>query len=102
MILLGIGGVVAEALDDVRVASAPISAEWARSLIDKLAGIDSLTHPRHGEPADLDRLAQLVSDLSDRLVSNLWLDSFDLNPVTWSHDSWVAVDAAFVLVRDQD
>ncbi|MDW3178870.1 MAG: acetate--CoA ligase family protein [Acidimicrobiia bacterium] len=102
MILLGIGGVVAEALDDVRVASAPISAEWARSLIDKLAGIDSLTHPRHGEPADLDRLAQLVSDLSDRLVSNLWLDSFDLNPVTWSHDSWVAVDAAFVLMRDQD
>lgn len=97
MILVGIGGVVAEALDDVRVASAPISPDWARVLISKLAGLTILTHPRQGKAADLDQLAQLVSDLSERLVVNTWLTSFDLNPLIWSRDKWIAVDAAFQL-----
>ncbi len=101
MILVGIGGVVAEALDDVRVASAPVSVEWANILLTQLAGVMTLTHPRHGGPADLDQLAHIVSNISDRFATNLWLDSFDLNPMIWSRDSWVAVDAAFALVRDQ-
>lgn len=101
MVLLGLGGVLAEALDDVRVASAPVSAERARALVDKLSGLRVLTHPRRGTPADLDDLAQLVSTLSERFAANAWMGSFDLNPVTWSHDRWLAVDAAFELANNQ-
>jgi acyl-CoA synthetase (NDP forming) len=102
MILVGVGGVVAEALDDVRLASAPVSAEWARLLISNLAGLKTLTRPRDGEPADLDQLAQLVSDLSQRLVANEWLESFDVNPFIWSSNTWVAVDATLALERAQE
>ncbi len=102
MILVGIGGVVAEALDDVRVASAPMSAEWAKTLISNLAGLKTLTHPRHGEPADLDQLAQLVSNLSQRLVANEWLESFDINPLVWSSNTWIAVDATLALEGAQE
>jgi acyl-CoA synthetase (NDP forming) len=102
MILVGVGGVVAEALDDVRLASAPVSAEWVRILISSLAGLKTLTHPRHGEPADLDQLAQLVSDLSQRLLANEWLESFDVNPLVWSSNNWVAVDAALALAGEQE
>ena len=101
MILVGIGGVVAEALDDVRVASAPVSVGWAYQLITSLAGVKTLTQPRQGEPANVDRLAELVADLSVRLSVNPWLESFDLNPVIWARGSWISVDVAFELADQQ-
>ncbi|MFT7476116.1 MAG: acyl-CoA synthetase (NDP forming) [Verrucomicrobiales bacterium] len=98
MMLVGIGGVVAEALDDVRVAPAPISVQTARELISKLAGLQTLTRPRRGIPADIKALAQHIADLSTHFAANTWMDSFDLNPLVWSGDAWVAVDASITLV----
>lgn len=97
MMLVGIGGVVAEALDDVHLAQAPVSARSARRLLSQLAGLRILTHPRQGGPADVDALAQHISDLSSHFAANPWLDGFDLNPLVWSGDRWVVVDASLVL-----
>jgi len=93
MILIGLGGVLAEALDDVGVAPAPLPVESARRIIANLSGLGMLTKPRSSTPADLDALAVLVSDVSRRFAGNYWLTSFDLNPVVWNSSSWVVLDA---------
>lgn len=93
MILVGVGGVVAEALDDVRVAPAPLTVESARRIISNLSGLRVLTNPRSSMPADLDALAAIVADVSRHFVRNTWLQSFDLNPVVWNASTWVALDA---------
>ncbi|MFT7476007.1 MAG: acyl-CoA synthetase (NDP forming) [Verrucomicrobiales bacterium] len=98
MMLVGIGGVVAEALDDVRVAPAPISVQTARELISELAGLQTLTHPRGDTPADIDALAQHIAGLSTHFAANSWMYSFDLNPLVWSGDAWVVVDASITLM----
>ena len=94
MVLVGLGGVAAEALNDVHIAPAPISTAAARRLIDKLGGLTLLTEPRSGPPADLDTLAQHVSTVSEHVAINSWVASLDLNPVAWSGTGWVVLDAA--------
>ena len=99
MVMVGIGGVVAEALDDVAVAPAPVSTSAARRLIRSLAGLRVLTHPRTGQPADLDALAEIVAVLSRHVAANPWVMAVDLNPVVWSGVGWLTVDATIDLVR---
>src|SRR6185369_50642 len=60
-VLLGVGGVLAEALADVSFASAPLTRADARRMIDALAARAWLTRPLRGEPGlDVDALAELL------------------------------------------
>jgi len=93
MALIGIGGVVAEALDDARMAPAPIAAPHARRMIDSLSGLTLLAAPRRGSPADLDALAVLLVMLADRFAAEPSISSIDLNPVAWSGSEWLVLDA---------
>jgi acetate---CoA ligase (ADP-forming) len=101
MVLVGIGGVVAEALDDVALAPAPVTADEARRMVASLAGLRLLSHPRRGPAADLDGLAYLVSVLSRHVAANAWLGAVDLNPIVWSGVDWFVVDAAIEVAQDR-
>lgn len=94
MVLVGLGGVVAEALDDARMALAPLGLTHARQMIDSLAGLRVLTNPRVGQPADLDALATLLVLLGDRVGADPSIGSIDLNPIVWSGSQWLVLDAA--------
>jgi hypothetical protein len=92
--------VQAEAIDDVRLALAPVSVEEAERLIRSLRGFPLLDGFRSAQPTDVPSLARVVAAVSDaawdargRLVE------FELNPVVFGADGWVAVDA-LVRVRD--
>lgn len=92
MVVVGIGGVAAEALGDVRMAPAPVAPSQARRMIGALAGLHLLTSPRVGEPADLAGLAELVVRVGDVAASGA-VGAIDLNPVIWSGTRWLAADA---------
>jgi succinyl-CoA synthetase beta subunit len=92
-VVLGIGGVLAEAVEDVAIRLVPIDREDAFEMIGDLRTA-KLLGPFRGEPAvDRDRLADLLLGLSAAAVADPAILSADCNPVMIVDGRPVAVDA---------
>jgi len=92
-VLLGIGGVLAEAVADVVVRLVPITDVDAAEMIDDLAS-QALLGPFRGEPAvDRAALADVLLALSAASEAEPDLVSVDLNPLMIVDGRPVAVDA---------
>ena len=97
LVLVGLGGILAEVLDDVAVALAPIDRERARRLIDRLHGA-AILHGLRGRPGiEVDAVARLLVALGELIVAREDILEVDLNPVIASPDGVVAVDALVVV-----
>lgn len=98
-VLLGVGGVLAEAVADVVVRLVPISAVDAAEMIDDLAS-QALLGPFRGEPpVDRDALAGVLLALSAAAEAEAALVSADLNPLMIVDGRPVAVDALVELAE---
>jgi acetyl-CoA synthetase (ADP-forming) len=92
-VMLGVGGVLAEAVADVAFRLVPISRVDAEEMIDDLS-TQRLFGPFRGEPAiDRDRLVDVLVGLSDAASATPELASADLNPLIVVDGAPVAVDA---------
>jgi acetyl-CoA synthetase (ADP-forming) len=92
-VMLGVGGVLAEALADVAFRLVPITRVDAEDMIDDLA-TQRLFGPFRGEPAvDRERLVDVLVGLSDAAVAHPELASADVNPLIIVNGVPVAVDA---------
>ncbi len=96
-LMVGSGGVLAELYGDVAFRLVPCSRREAEQMLDELVMSPVLRGYRglHGNrEALLDAIAgveNLVVTLGDRF------GQLDLNPVVWSRDRWVVLDAKLVL-----
>lgn len=92
-VMLGVGGILAEAVADVAIALVPLDAADAEDLIDALATRKLLGEFR-GEPA-VDRAAvvEVLTALSRVAEAHPEVQSIDLNPLIISDGRPVAVDA---------
>ncbi|MFO7193381.1 acetate--CoA ligase family protein [Thermocrispum sp.] len=90
-IMVGFGGVLADVLDDVAFALAPLDESDAHRLLRRLRGYPVLTGVRGRPPADLDALARTVVAASELLASDAGIAEFDLNPVLCGRTGcWIA------------
>ena len=81
-VLLGLGGILTEALGDVAFAAAPLSHAEARALLSRLRASHLVTRPFRGEPAgDLEALADVLVALGRLAVERPDVASVDLNPI---------------------
>jgi acetyl-CoA synthetase len=96
LVLVGIGGVLAEVLDDVSIRLAPVTAAQAREMLSELRGA-RLLDPVRGRPrVDRRAIAELVVAMSRAIEANpAWLE-VDCNPVIAGRSGAVAVDALIV------
>lgn len=103
VVLVGLGGVLAEALADTALATAPLGADEAAQLPRRLRAARLFNGFRDAPPRDtealaalLERVAALADQLGDRLVE------LDLNPVIiYERGRGVAIaDALAVLAAD--
>jgi acetyltransferase len=93
-VMLGLGGILAEAVADAVFAVAPLTREEAESMVDGLATAHLLTRPHRGEPAiDREALADILEGLGRLALERPEVMSVDLNPLIVSGDCPVAVDA---------
>lgn len=91
-VMLGLGGILAEAVADVAFRLAPLEHGDALDLIDDL-GAQSLLGEFRGEPAvDRKALADTLMALS-RIAADSNIQSVDLNPLIVVEGRPVAVDA---------
>lgn len=92
-VLLGLGGILAEAVADVVVRLVPITEVDAHEMIDSMAS-QTLLGPFRGEPAvDRDSVARVLLALSEAAVADDTLRSIDLNPLMIVDGRAIAVDA---------
>jgi acyl-CoA synthetase (NDP forming) len=96
-VMVGLGGVFTEVLDDVSIRLAPVSRQAAQSMLDDLRGARILDGVRGGLPIDREAVISLIVDLSRLAVERSDLLEVDLNPVIATPDGAVAVDALIVL-----
>jgi succinyl-CoA synthetase beta subunit len=92
-VMVGVGGVLTEAVADVTFRLAPIDAEDAADMLDELRS-QALFGPFRGEPAvDRAALANVLLALSRLAESEPNVVSVDLNPLVVEHGTAIAVDA---------
>ncbi|MEM1335668.1 MAG: acetate--CoA ligase family protein, partial [Actinomycetota bacterium] len=93
MVMLGIGGILAEAIADVVFRPAPLDSATAAEMIDDLR-TQALLGPFRGEDAvDRSALVRLLCGLGDLAERRPDVGSVDINPVIVSADgALVAVD----------
>ena len=92
-IMVGIGGIFAEALADVAIRLVPIERVDADEMIEELR-TQALLGPFRGEPSvDRERLAEVLLGLSRAAVATPELVSADLNPLIVVDGVPIAVDA---------
>ena len=101
-VMVGLGGVFAEALSDVVFRPAPLSRQDALEMPQELQGARLLGAFRGEQPVDLDQVAEILVGVGDLLVSHPEISEIDLNPVVVSAGGCVAVDARIIVTAKRD
>ena len=99
-VLVGLGGVAAEALEDVQLMFAPVAAQEARAMLGQLRGIRLLRGFRGAPAADEAALAEAIVALSAyALRRSDVLETLEINPllVLPAGQGVVALDALATL-----
>ena len=82
VVMVGLGGVLIEVLEDVAFRLAPFGVDEARRMIAELKGAKLFEGVRGAPPADVDALAELLATISVFAASEAArIESVDLNPV---------------------
>lgn len=98
VIMVGLGGIFVEILEDVAFAAAPILPNQAELMLEGLQGKKVLEGARGKSPVNRDALVQLICDLSQFAIAHPEIAELDLNPVFGDSDGVVGVD--WMMMRD--
>lgn len=97
VVLVGLGGVFAEVLDDTACAIAPVTSSAARDLLLSLRGAPLLLGARGRAPVDLTALADTVAAVSRLAAAHPEIAELELNPLLAGPSGALALDARIVL-----
>jgi len=99
VVMVGLGGILVEVLEDVAFRLAPFGVDEAKRMIASLKGAKIFDGVRGAPPADVDALAELLARVSVFAASEgARIESVDLNPVRVlpRGEGCVALDALIV------
>jgi acetate---CoA ligase (ADP-forming) len=101
VLLVGLGGIFVEVLQDTALRLAPVTSEEALQMINELRGRRLLDEIRGQPAADLElltnclvRLSQIITDLPD-------IQEIDINPMLLYSQGGAVVDARVGLSLDR-
>jgi hypothetical protein len=97
LVVVGIGGVLVEVLNDTALAPAPVGSDEAEALLRELRAFRLLQGYRGLPKVDFGRLCEIVCRASEFIADQRGLVSeFDLNPLICTDSKITAVDALIV------
>jgi len=96
LVMVGLGGVLAEVLDDVAIRLAPVTVEEAGAMLGELRGARLLDGVRGRPAADRSAVAEIIVAVARLGIEQPDIVAIDLNPVISGPDATRAVDALVV------
>ncbi|MFA5169763.1 MAG: acetate--CoA ligase family protein [Candidatus Paceibacterota bacterium] len=81
VLLFGLGGIFIEIIKDVSLRVAPITKEEAMEMIKETKGVKILEGARGKKKADLEKIAEMLVNLSNLSMKENNIQSIDFNPV---------------------
>ena len=103
MLMYGSGGTAVELFQDVAFASAPLTADGARQLIDRVRSTRLLRSWRGGPQYDEAALVQALTRLSDFAMAHAdTIESVDINPLVVRTQGAACLDAVITLRAADD
>lgn len=94
LVVVGLGGVFVELMQDTAVRLAPVDRQEAREMLAELKGQRALQGFRGAEPVDLDRLADVIARISEFAHDQRdRISELDVNPIICAGPRLMAVDA---------
>jgi acyl-CoA synthetase (NDP forming) len=100
LVMVGIGGILAELGGGHAVRLAPVSLDTAREMINEVKAFDVLRGYRNKPKGDLEALARVVQAMSN-LACAANVEEAEINPLLVKTDGVVAVDALLSLTKQQ-
>ncbi|MDR3531998.1 MAG: acetate--CoA ligase family protein [Rhodopila sp.] len=98
LIVVGLGGILVEVLKDTALSPAPVTPFEAEGLLRQLKGVKLLEGFRGMPGVDIQRLAQVISDVSRFAADHRdTVVELDVNPLICAGDRMTAVDALIVV-----
>ncbi len=98
LIVVGLGGVLVEVLKDTALSPAPVTPFQAEGLLRQLKGIKLLEGFRGMPAVNIQRLAQVISDVSRFAADHRdTVAELDVNPLICAGDRITAVDALIIV-----
>jgi acetate---CoA ligase (ADP-forming) len=99
VVLVGLGGVIAEALADTAMRLAPLSTGDGHEMLDELQASKLLDGFRGGPKVDRDTLVEVLHTIGDLLVAHPEIAELDVNPLRATGGALIAADALILLDR---
>lgn len=96
-VLVGLGGVVAEALADTAMRLAPLSAGDGHEMLGELLGRKLLDGFRGGPRVDRDALVAVLRSIGELLAAHPEIAELDVNPLRAAGGALIAADALIVI-----
>jgi acyl-CoA synthetase (NDP forming) len=100
IIVVGLGGIFVEVLEDIAFRLAPIGTQEARAMMDELRGAAILRGMRGARPIDFDAMAELLAKVSELAARRPEIKEMDLNPVVAYPQGATVLDARILLAKD--
>jgi len=101
-VIVGLGGVLTEVLDDVAIRLAPVDQDTALAMLDELRGRRLLDGVRGSSAVDRVAVASMIAAVSRLGDARPDIVEVDLNPVLASASGALAVDALVVLAGEPE
>ena len=97
VVLIGVGGIFVETLDDVIITLAPADPAHVEALLRTLRAWPLLAGARGARPVDVAAVARVACAIGDVLVGRPDLDEIEVNPLRATADGAIALDARIVV-----
>ncbi|MCL2459279.1 MAG: GNAT family N-acetyltransferase [Desulfobulbus sp.] len=102
VLCFGSGGVYAELLDDKALGLPPLNRLLARRMMEDTRIMPLLAGNRNTQPADLEKLEELLVRLSQLVIDFPEIVEMDINPVLIKNGAPCAVDARIRIRRNEE
>ena len=99
VVLIGVGGVFVEVLDDVIIAPVPTDAKHLAALMRTLRAFPLLDGARGQDPVDCLKVAEIAVRLGDLLLAYPEIGEVEINPLRATSEGATALDARIVNLR---
>jgi acetyltransferase len=101
VVMVGLGGIHVEILEDVAFRLAPLARHEAERMIHELRGSRLLRGVRGQPPVDLDAIVDVLLSMSRLLVACPEIEEIDVNPLVVFEEGGAAVDARAIVRRQK-